>query len=141
MSVKRQRGFTLLEVLVASAILGVAVVTLLGLHARNLQLSAETGELTIAATLASDVLAAARIDTALEDGVTHGGFAASEGEAEDGPDARTFFGGPLSERYVWSREVLPTALPQLRQIRVRVGLAGEDRVLAELWSAVRVTRP
>jgi prepilin-type N-terminal cleavage/methylation domain-containing protein len=136
-----QRGFTLLEVLVATAILGVAVVTLLGLHARNLDLAAETGEITIAATLASDVLAAARVDPALEEGVTRGGFAASPGEADDGQDARTLYGGPLSERYVWTREVMPTALPTLRQIRVRVALSGEDRVLAELWSVVRGVTP
>ncbi len=129
-----QRGFTLLEVLVATAILGVAVVTLLGLHARNLSLAAEAETLTVAGTLAGDVMATARIDPALEAGTVRGRFAARRGDA----DGRlVIYGGALSERFVWSQEVLPTALPTLLQVHVRVGLAGEEHVLAELWSAVR----
>lgn len=134
-----ERGFTLLEVLVATAILGVAVVTLLGLHARNLSLAAEAQDLTIAGTLAADVLALARLDPLLEEGQLRGRFAAKPGDADG---RTTIYGGPMSGRFVWSREVLPTALPTLRQVRVAITLAGEERVLAEFWSAlpVRSTR-
>lgn len=128
-----QLGFTLLEVLVATAILGVAVVTLLGLHARNLDLAAEAGNLTIAGTLAGDVLAAVRLDPDLTEGSARGRFVARRNDA----DGRTsIYGGPLSTDFAWSREVLPTALPTLRQVRVRVGLDGDERVLAELWAAL-----
>jgi len=131
-----QRGFTLLEVLVATAILGVAVVTLLGLHARSLGLVGEAENLTIAGTLAADVLSLARIDPALEEGLVRGRFVARKRDADD---KTAVYGGALCERFVWSREVLPTALPTLRQVRVRVGLGGDDHVLAELWAALRVT--
>ena len=52
-----QRGFTLLEILVAVAILGVALVSLLGLHARNLRLFSESQDVTIAGLLASRLAA------------------------------------------------------------------------------------
>jgi prepilin-type N-terminal cleavage/methylation domain-containing protein len=136
--VKRQRGFTLLEVLVATAILGVAVVTLLGLHARNLSLAAEAEDLTIAGTLAGDVLAMARLAPLLEVGTAGGGFAARRSDADG---ERVIYGGAMSPPFVWSRDVMPTALPSLLQVRVRVQRAGEDRVLAELWSAARTPVP
>lgn len=132
---RSERGFTLLEVLVATAILGVAVVTLLGLHARNLDLAAEAETLTIAGALATDVLATARLDPVLDEGAVRGTFAVRRGDA----DGRlVLYGGARSDRYWWSREVLPTALPTLKQVRVRVALTGQDRVLAELWAALRV---
>lgn len=128
-----QRGFTLLEVLVATAILGVAVVALLGLHARNLSLAADAENLTIAGALAGDVLSVARLDPALEEGAVSGTFVARRQEADG--KAR-IYGGPRSEDFAWTREVSPTALPTLRQIRVRVSRRDEGRVLAELWSAM-----
>lgn len=128
-----QRGFTLLEVLVATAILGVAVVTLLGLHARNLNLAAEAGNLTIAGTLAGDVLAAARLDPDLSEGSMRGRFVARRSDADG---RSSIYGGPMSTDFAWSREVQPTALPTLRQVRVSVSLAGDHRVLAQLWAAL-----
>jgi len=129
-----ERGFTLLEVLVAMAVLAVAIVPLLGLHARNIDLLAEARDRTIAGALASEVLATARMEPALADGATSGGFTAREDDADG---ERRLYGGPDSERFAWSREVMPTALPTLRQVRVLVTVAGDDLVLAELWGVVR----
>lgn len=131
----RQRGFTLLEVLVATAILGVAVTTLVGLHARNLSLAADAAELTVAGVLAGDVLALARIDPALEEGALRGRFVA---RARDADGRERVYGGPGSEAFTWTREVQPTALPTLRQVRVAVMRDGDARPVAEMWAAVRV---
>lgn len=130
-----QRGFTLLEVLVATTILGVAIVALLGLHARNLGLAGDAENITIAGTLAEDVLAIAKLDPALEEGSLRGQFVA---RAEEADGKSRIYGGPLSEEFTWSREVLPTALPSLRQIRVSVARRDETRPLAELWAAQAV---
>lgn len=133
-----ERGFTLLEVLIATAILGVAVVTLLGLHGRNLSLSSDAETLTVAGTLAGDVLAIARIAPVLEIGSTEGTFAARRTDADG---ERVLYGGLLSGPFVWSRDVTPTALPTLLQVRVRVRRSGDERVLAEIWAAVRARIP
>lgn len=128
-----QRGFTLLEVLVATAILGVAVVTLLGLQARNLALVSEAENLTIAGALATNALAAARLSPSLEDGAASGRFV-SKLQSADGE--HSLYGGANADGFVWKRDVTPTALPTLRQVRIRVLLTGSDHVLAELWAAV-----
>jgi prepilin-type N-terminal cleavage/methylation domain-containing protein len=127
-------GFTLLEVLIATAILAVTVVTLLGLHARNLALAAETADLTAAGVLAENVIAAAQLEPLLGEGVLEGDFS----EKRDDDSENVVYGGPDSSRFEWSREVLPTLLPALKQVRVRVSLDGQTRVLAELWAAVPV---
>ncbi len=132
----RQRGFTLLEVLVATAILGVAVTTLVGLHARNLALASEAAELTVAGTLAGNVLSLARIDPTLEEGTLRGRFVV---RARDADGRERVYGGPGSDAFTWKREVLPTALPSLRQVRVAVLRGGDERPVAELWAAVRVS--
>lgn len=134
---RAQRGFTLLEVLVATAILGTAVVTLLGLHARNLSLAAEAETTTIAATLASDALVATLLDPALDLGGERGRFAAERRNADG---RRVIYGGARSEEFTWTRDVTETALPTLRQVRVQVFRVGDERALAELWSAVRTKR-
>lgn len=133
-----QRGFTLLEVMMAMAILGTAIVALLGLHARNMAATSDAQTLMIAATLASDVLAIARLDPELEEGEVRGRFAALRSRA----DGRTvLYGGAMSERFVWTREVLPTALPTLKQIRVQIAVSGDEQPVTELWAALRAPVP
>ncbi len=140
----RQAGFTLLEVLIATAILGTAVVTLLGLHARNVSMAAEIADRTVAGMLTSQVMTATRIAGFPELGETEGGFTA---EREDRfldtarPDDRIEpYGTAEAARFRWQREVLPTALDGLRQVRIAVTDAGSRQVLAEVWFAVRAGR-
>lgn len=129
-----RRGFTLLEVLIAVTILGVAIVSLLGLQARNLRLVSEAGDISVAGSLASQLIAAAHVDRLLTEGVSKGSFSDDPSEVDN---QSVFYAGTAARRMAWSREVLPTALPDLLQVRIRVHAAGEDDELAELWTAVR----
>lgn len=136
-AIGRQHGFTLLEVLIAVTILGVAVVSLLGLQARNLRLISEAQDLTVAGSLASELVAAAHVDPLLAEGVSQGGF--SEDPAK--VDGRSvFYAGTGADRFSWTRQVLPTALPDLLQVRIKVRVRGQDADIAELWTAVRRRR-
>ncbi len=132
------RGFTLLEVLIAVTLLGVAMVSLLGLHARNIRLTAEAQDLTLAGMLASQVITATRTGAFPDLGTQDGDF--SE-RAKDADTHDTFYGGADSAGFVWKREVLPTALDSLRQVRVSVSRRDQPRALAELWVAVSQHRP
>ncbi len=109
-------GFTLLEILVAVSILGVAMVSLLGLHARNLRLIAQTQDLTTAAMLASERVARLKADGFPELGVTEGRFDQDEGGQDDNQDF------PPSLRFRWKTDVEATIIPTLRRVVVSVGL-------------------
>lgn len=117
-------GFTLLEVLVAVAILGVALVSLLGLHARNLRLIAQTQDLTTAAMLASARVAHLKADGFPELGTTEGNF-----ETDDFPP---------SQRFRWKTDVQATIVPTLRLVVVSVGLDDDE---SDLVSFRFIARP
>src|SRR5262249_54706992 len=69
------RGFTLLEVLVAVAVLGLALVSLLGLHVRNIDLIARDERVTEATMLARGLMAEIDADTTMPQlGTTEGDF-------------------------------------------------------------------
>lgn len=99
-------GFTLLEVLVAVTILGVGLVSLLGLHVGNLARLDEDQRITEATLLAQGLMTEIEVGPPPALGVEQGDF-------ED----------TYPERYPhhgWEREILTTPLPDLREIRVRV---------------------
>jgi prepilin-type N-terminal cleavage/methylation domain-containing protein len=118
---RRGRGFTLLEILVAVTILGIALVSLLGLHARNIRLTAETQELTMATMLASRIVATTRAGAIPPEGTVEGTFSANEQASVNFDE---IYGGEGSEDYVWVRDVRrapnPPAPPGLFLIRVSV---------------------
>lgn len=99
-------GFTLLEVLVAVAVLGLAMVSLLGLHVRNIALIDRDQRVTEATLLARRLMTDVEVAPFPEIGLTHGDF--EERYPERYPDLR------------WEEEVLPTPLADLREVRVRV---------------------
>jgi general secretion pathway protein I len=108
---EKTRGFTLLEVLVAVAVLGFALVSLLGLHVRNIDLIARDERVTAATLLARALMTEVETGAFPDLGATDGDF---ERDYPDRyPDLR------------WEREVLTTPVPNVREVRVRV-FRGEE---------------
>ena len=103
---RRTSGFTLLEVLVAVAVLGLALVSLLGLHVRNLALIERDQRVTDATMLARHLLTQAEIEGFPDLGREEGDFEAWYPERY--PDLR------------WEREVTEVPIPGVRQVHVRV---------------------
>ncbi len=114
----RASGFTLLEILVAVAILGVALVSLVGLHARNLRLLAESQQTTLAALVASRLAAEAQAGAFPPIGTESGGFVALDDEPSDASNER--IGGELARRLSWRRDVEATGLENLRRVRIAI---------------------
>jgi len=104
-------GFTLLEVLVAVAVLGLALVSLLGLHVKTLALVDRDQRVTETTMLARALMTEAEIGPFPDVGESSGDF--EERYPERYPDLR------------WEREVLPCPLPDLREVRIRV-FRGEE---------------
>lgn len=98
----RCRGFTLLEIMVALAIIGVAFVALLGLRNRDIVLH-ERGRSIIEAT----ALAQQRMGEVLIG--EYPSLGTSEGQFEEG-----------SARFVWRQDVQPTPFEFVREVRVSV---------------------
>ena len=88
-------GFTLLEILVAVAILGVTLTSLLGLQARNVRLTAEAQQLTIAGMLASRLMADVQADDFPALGSDEGKFVGNENDVSS--SFNHVFGGTLGE--------------------------------------------
>jgi general secretion pathway protein I len=106
-----RRGFTLLEVLVAVAVLGLALVSLLSLHVRNIDLIGRDQRITEATLLARALMSEVESGPFPDLGVESGDFELDYPERY--PDLR------------WEREVTPTPVPNVREVRVRV-FRGED---------------
>ena len=98
-------GFTLLEVLVALAVIAFAFVGLLGLHARNIKLIARDQNLTRATLLARELISQIQFQVS------------SNGFQDLGDSSGTFEGYP---GYRWERQVLSTGLDEMREVVVRV---------------------
>lgn len=107
LSCSRARGFTLLEVMVAMAILGIALLGLLGLQHQSMQSVIRAQQSTRASMLAQAVMTEAEIERFPDLGRTTGDFqSAFPGEF---PDFR------------WEREVDPSAkFPDVRVVKVLI---------------------
>ena len=101
-------GFTLLEVMIAVAFIGIAMLALLSLHQNNLETVIRAQDLTRASMLAQQVMSTAEVSRFPDPGFTHGDF------ERDYPNGQ--FGN-----FHWEREV--DAMPQfpdMRRVRVSV---------------------
>jgi general secretion pathway protein I len=100
------QGFTLLEVLVALAVLAVALVSLLGLQNRNLLLSIQAERLSTSTLLVREMLTRTQLEGPEAARVTSGDFA-------------DFHPGQYPE-FRWHRTVRPAPLAGLWELRVGV---------------------
>jgi len=126
---KKSAGFSLLETMIALAIIGIALVTLLGLGNRSINISARLQKITQATLLAQEKM------TEIELRSQAGNF---ELQNEEGVFTPPF------EIYRWYTEFEDTPLATIRMVTVAV-LWGEEskNELVELSSFVfrRNTRP
>ncbi len=133
-----ERGFTLLEILVAVAILGVAMVSLLGLQARNLKLVSETQDMTTAAMLAGHRVALIKTGPFPKIGEEEGEFTEEfvlPGFGEDEDESL-----PGADRFLWKSLVQASFAPTLRDVTVSVWLADDrSRPLVSLRFFMRPT--
>ncbi|MBD0316697.1 MAG: prepilin-type N-terminal cleavage/methylation domain-containing protein [Nitrospiraceae bacterium] len=111
----KEAGFTLLEVLLAIALLAMALPVLLGLRNFDLDLHARAEELTAATLLAQEKLLEAELLTAYPIGEVGGDF---QGQ----PLGVTSTAIPVErpKGYRWKRSIMPTPLQLIREVRVQV---------------------
>lgn len=104
---KDARGFTLLEVMIAIAILGTALAGLLGLHHQSLQSIIRAQDMTRASMLAQAVMTEAELERFPDLGTTSGDFqAAFPGQFQD---------------FRWQRVVAASgSFPDVREVKVMV---------------------
>jgi general secretion pathway protein I len=112
------KGFTLLEVLVAMAVLAVALVSLLGLYNRSLLLTIRAQRLSTATLLAEETLTRTQIE----------GMGAMHATAGDFADLHP---GQYPE-FRWYRTMRPTALEGLWELRVGVSWGEREDETCEL---------
>jgi len=104
---RRARAFTLLEVMVAMAILGIALLGLLGLHHQSMVSVIRAQQTTRAAMLAQAVMTEAELERFPDLGMTSGDFQAAF--PNEFPDFR------------WARNVVESGMfPDVRKVQVLV---------------------
>jgi general secretion pathway protein I len=110
-----ERGFTLLEVLIALGILALALPILLGLRNWDLDLHARAKELTTATILAQEKLIETELGTLLPLGETGGEFQPTPLGSQA---SAAITNRPLN--YRWKRFVSSTPIPIVREVKIQV---------------------
>ncbi|HJU06684.1 MAG TPA: prepilin-type N-terminal cleavage/methylation domain-containing protein [Nitrospiraceae bacterium] len=111
----KERGFTLLEVMLALAILAIALPVLLGLRNRDVELLGYAHNLTIATLLAQEKLLETEIMGFPPTGEQSGDF--------QNPSPGTTTSEPAQARpreFRWTRTVVPTPLDVVREVRIKI---------------------
>jgi general secretion pathway protein I len=110
-----EHGFTLLEVLIAIAILALALPVLLGLRNFDLDLHARAGDITAATLLAQEKLIEAEQSTVFPIGETSGDF-------RNPPMGYQALGDITNraDKYRWKRIIATTPLNAVREIRIQI---------------------
>jgi prepilin-type N-terminal cleavage/methylation domain-containing protein len=102
-----RRAFTLLEVMIAVAFIGIAMLALMSLHQSNLNSVIRAQDLTRAAMLAQQLMSTAEVERFPLPGRTRGDF------------AHEYHG--LFANFLWEREVDPVPeFPDVRRVRVTI---------------------
>lgn len=110
-----EKGFTLLEVLLAIALLAIALPILLGLRNFDLNLQAKASELTMATLLAQEKLLEAELAGQYPVGETIGEFLNVPLGAQS-----TLQIPDRAVGYKWKRTITTTPLELVREIRIKV---------------------
>lgn len=131
-----QRGFTLLEVLIALAILALSVPILLGLRNFDLELYGRAADITTATLLAQEELLETELKTVFPLGETSGDFQ----HPPPGVQTTSQFGSSFqnrAEKYRWKRFVTTTPLPSVREVKIQViWLQGATEEMVEVSTYV-----
>ncbi|HLZ34915.1 MAG TPA: prepilin-type N-terminal cleavage/methylation domain-containing protein [Nitrospira sp.] len=108
-------GFTLLEVLIAIAILALALPILLGLRNWDLDLHARAGDITAATILAQEKLIEAELSPIFPLGETSGDF-------QNPPLGYQALGdiADRADKYRWKRIVTTTPLNAVREVKIQI---------------------
>ena len=110
-----QRGFTLLEVLIALSILALTLPIMLGLRNFDLDLHVRAGDITAATMLAQEKLMETEVSTVFPLGETSGDF------RNPAPGVQSVFNDQnRAEKYRWKRVVTTTPLPAVREVKIQV---------------------
>lgn len=131
-----ERGFTLLEVLLAIALLAIALPVLLGLRNFDLDLQGRAAELTAATLLAQEKLLEIELAGQYPVGETAGEFFPLPFGSQTALQAV-----PRAVGYRWTRIIAPTPLEFVREVRLKVSwLRGEREESVEVSTYVLANR-
>jgi general secretion pathway protein I len=117
-----ERGFTLLEVLLAIALLAIALPVLLGLRNFDLDLQSRATELTIATLLAQEKLLEIELAGQYSVGETVGEFSPIPLGSQTALQAV-----PRAIGYRWKRTIAPTPLEFVREVRIKISWPRGER--------------
>lgn len=119
-----QRGFTLMEALVAVAVFATAAMGLISLNTSSVRISAQMGERALSRLVAENVAVLTITDPQLQ--------VIGQTEGNEIQRGRTF---------LWERTIVPAQRADIIEIVVRVRADGKDAVLSEVSLFHRVEPP
>lgn len=131
-----ERGFTLLEVLLAIALLAIALPVLLGLRNFDLDLQGRAAELTAATLLAQEKLLEIELAGQYPVGETMGEFSPLPLGSQTALQSV-----PRAVGYRWKRTIIPTPLEFVREVRLKISWPrGEQEESVEVSTYVLASR-